>query len=605
MKFFRRAVYLLSILVPLSLLVDTKATFYSGIDWDNNRWLIAYFGEYFRHHFCMPTELNTAVGVGMATPMFYGYLLYPILGFLAAFIGGDLALRLGCLLMVALQFYALLCAGREVFRHRGLTYAVAVTVIWSTYALTNLYNRSAIPEYFATGSLMATIGFAVAAAAESSGVRRPFYVWMAAVSAILAMGMHPPTAVMSGVFLAALAVLFAGVWTCGERRVSRVGIVAGFGGTMLGALILSPWFYLTLRIGPKLTIWANPFTILFYPERSDSLLGRLSPSPYDWLSTQRGTVDVSTPYLEAPIAFGLLILLGWFLAIRIRSSRAVTPMANDLLARAARLVVPMALGWFVFLLTLSLSHALADHFLFLGPYLQFAYRLVSHINATLLVAVFAAGAIARQTGALANRQHQGDVVAGVCITIAAMALAVKLSHGSAVAVDQASAEYGLIGDPAPLVIRGGEYLVDFYATPAAVQELGDVEARSATRVAFAVGQNGSDFGQVETAQVRLDQAGWVLTNAVVFPWSRVWVNGTRWGGGELRRHGPFLALHLPAGSADLRWEWHPDPVWAALHTIGQIAFCVLMLITLFWPLARWTVGRAHGNRSGPPWVLQR
>ena len=598
MKLFRRGIYLLSVLVPLSLLIDINAFFHPAIDWNIQLWLIGYFGEHFRHYFGMPTVLTAAPSVGMAIPLFYGYLLYPVLGFFSVFIGANLALRLGCFLMVALQFYALLCAGRAVFRHRGLAYAAAVTVIWSTYALTNLYNRSAIPEYFATGFLMAAIGFTVATAAEASGGSHRFYGWMAGVSAVLAMGMHPPTAIVSGVFFAALGVIIAGVWAYHHHRVSWFGIALGFGGAAMGLLILSPWFYITQRIGPRLLIWGDPFTMIFYPDRCDSWLGRLSPFPYDWRSVLRGTVDVSTPYLEAPIAFGLLILVGWFLAIWMRSSRPAVPATNDLWTGSARFVVPLALGWFGFLLALSLYQPLAAHFLFLGPCLQFAYRLVSHINAALLVAVFAAGALACQRGALAGHRHQADIVAAVCITMVIMSMAMKLAHGITMAADQGSPEYRLGGDRTPLVVSGEpyrQYVAEFYTTPAAVLELNDAEARSVTRVSFPVGHEGRNFGQVETAQVRLDQPDWVVTNALVFPWSRIWVNGKRWGGSELRRQGHFLAVHLPAGTANLRWEWHPDPVWSALHTIGQIAFILMMLITVVWFVARGLAGRARSN----------
>ncbi len=244
MKLFRGGLCLLAILVPLSLLVQPRAIFYPPFDWNNNLWLIAYFAEYFRHHLGMPTEVNLVSAAGMTMPLFYGYLLYPVLGFVAVFVGADLALRLGCLAVVALQFYALLSAGREVFRHRGLAYAAAVAVVWSTYALTDLYNRAAIAEFFATGFLMAAIGFGVAAAAATTGTKGPFYGWMAGVAAALAIGIHPPTAVVSGVFLAAVGLSLAGAWATGlaqgfsirprgGRRVRR------FGGAGPGALVLS------------------------------------------------------------------------------------------------------------------------------------------------------------------------------------------------------------------------------------------------------------------------------------------------------------------------------------------------------------------------------
>jgi hypothetical protein len=594
MKLFRGGLCLLAILVPLSLLVQPRAIFYPPFDWNNNLWLIAYFAEYFRHHLSMPTEINLVSAAGMTMPLFYGYLLYPVLGFLAVFVGADLALRLGCLAMVALQFYALLSAGREVFRHRGLAYAAAATVVWSTYALTDLYNRSAIAEYFATGFLMAAIGFGVAAAAGAAP--RFFFAWMAGVSSVLAIGIHPPTAVVSGIFLAAVGVVIAGTWAAGGRRLSRRGIFGGAAGAALGMLVLAPWFYLTLRVGPRLTMWSNPFPMFFYPTRSDSWIGRLSPLPYDWLSARWGTLNVSTPYLEAPVAFGLLIQLGWLLAVWLCSPPAARGAAGGLWAGAARLVAPAALAWFGLLFALSVSQEFSAHFLFLGPYLQFAYRLVSHLNAALLVAVFALGSLAGASGALARRRAQADLVAAVCITVAAMALLVKLDHANTVLQPRDVSSYPRGDDRAPLVAAGSMYLVPFYAAPTAVAELGDADARSATTLNFPVGRAGEAFGRVDGAQIHLDRPGWVRTNAVVFPWSRVWVDGVRSGGDNLRRSGAFYAVRLPAGTAHLRWEWHPDPVWTWLNAIGRVAFAAMLAITALWGLTR-ALGRRSGGKS--------
>ena len=585
-RIFRRSLGLLSVLAPLALLADLKASFYDYADWDYHLWMVGYFGAYFRHHLGLPTEANAAVAVGMAAPLFYGYLLYPALGFLSAFLGAALAVRVGCLLLVALQFYALMSAGRAVFQHRGLAYATAVTVIWSTYSLTNLYNRSAIPEFFATGCLMAATGFLVSAAAQPRAERRGFQLWLAGVSALLAIGMHPPTAVVSGVFLAAMAVVLAGAEWAGPRRFSpREGVVAAVG-LAAGALVLSSWVYVTSIVGPRLVIWGAPGPMMFAPDRFDSWMARLAPLPFDAVSARLGVREVSTPFLEAPIAFGLLILLGWLLVIWGRSPRSARTTADSGWVAAAPVLAPLAIAWFVFLVVLSLSIPLAAHFVFLGTYLQFAYRLVSHANAALLVAVLAAGAMAQRSGAFARHRPQAGVVAAIVITMAAMALGMKLEHGSAVIWDREIPAYDLGGDRALLIDTPAPYLVETYTTPGIVGELGAAEAQGAGAATFAVGREGHRFGRVSTTSVQLDRPGWVVTNALVFPWSRIRVNGVRWAGDDLRRRGSFLAVHLPAGKSVLEWEWHPDPIWAALRWAGGIAFALVMLITVAWALAR-------------------
>jgi hypothetical protein len=261
MKFLRGLAYLLAILGPLVLLFDSKAVFYPSFDWNNNRWLIAYYGEYFWRHFTMPSVLNSMPAVGLTSPMFYGYLLYPLLGLPSIAVGADLAVRLGCLAMVAVQFYALLSAGRTAFGHRGLAYAIAVAAVWSTYSLTNLYNRSAIPEYFATGFLAASVGFAVCAGGESDPTRSAFNVWMMGVMAVLAAGSHPPTAVMGGVCFIGFGVLYARSWFQSGPTISGVGLTASAGIATLGALALAPWVYLNLVIGRRLDTWLVSYPI--------------------------------------------------------------------------------------------------------------------------------------------------------------------------------------------------------------------------------------------------------------------------------------------------------------------------------------------------------
>jgi hypothetical protein len=582
---FRGFAGLFIVVVPLLLLINPRAAFYNGTDWDYHLWLIGYFGEYFRHQFIMPAELNATVAVGMALPLFYGYLLYPLLGFFSAGLGAAGALRLGCLLVVAVQFYALFAAGRRVLRHRGLAYATAVVIVWSTYSLTNLYNRSALPEYFATGCLMASIGFLVAAAGGYRDGRARFHFWLAGVSGILAVGVHPPTAVVSGVFLIAVAVILAGAWAAGPRHLARMDVIAGGAIVAAGALIVSPWLYVTLRLGPKLAIWADPYQMILYPDRFDSWVARLSPVPYDPLSARQGIVDVSTPFLEAPIALGLVVLFGWLFFICLRSPRR-SAAANNVWTAAAPVIAGLALGWFGILLALSLSATLNVHFLFLGPYLQYAYRLVSHANAALLIAVFAGGALAHRCGAFTGRRSQADIVAAICIVMAAISVGIKLGHGQAVAQDEGASEYALGGERARLIGNPSPYAVATYTTPGEVSELSADELRGATTAMFVVGREGREFGQVAPVRVWRDRPGWVVTNALVFAWNRIAVQGVRVGGGDLRRSGSFLAVRLPVGETELTWEWHPDPVWSALHCAGGIAFAGVLLITAVWASAR-------------------
>jgi hypothetical protein len=550
------------VVVPLALLADPHSSFY--VDWYNNLWLVAINGQFLRWHHGFPIVLNTDDLVGVPVPMFYGYLLYPVLGAISSVTGAHAALRLGCLGLVGVEFCALSAAGRAIFRHRGLAYALAVTLVWSVYSLTNLYNRSAVPEFFATGFLTAAVGFVAATLGETRPAAQSRHLWLAALCAALALGSHPPTAVFAAPILSGLALaaaLAAVRWEQGRSRAAIFGAAA----VGLAALAVAPWFYINLRWARDLAIWGHSGALVYLPGRCDSIWGRLLPFPYDRLGIAAGT-SISTPYLEAPIAFGLWVLLAWLVWIWLRGPRLP---ASDRPAAIARWMLPCALVWLAFLVTLSLWKPLSAVLPQLGPTIQFAYRLVSHCNVALTVAVLAAGLLAR--GALAVRAGQANVIAAICIAVAAVNVGIKLAHGAAVLGQFGSVEPLLSGRPVVAQV------FQEYGTPRRLRELPAAEAARLATAEFIVGKSGPDYGVPAAAQVRLAAPAWVLTNALPFPFARLFANGRRIAGADLARRDERLAVRLPAGETTLTWAWHPDPVWTVLRRIGLLAFGALIL----------------------------
>jgi hypothetical protein len=566
------------VLAPLMLLFDPTAAFYG--DWDVNLWLVGYQGEFFRDHGHFPAVLSLNSAVGLPVPVFYGYLLYPLLGFLASGVGAALALRLGCVLLLTLEGYALLCAGRSVLRDRRMAWAVAACVLWSVYSLTNLYNRSAVAEYFGGGFFVAAMAFAIAAASEFSRARRRRYVWLAGLCAVLTLGSHPPTALLAAPCLAALALLVAVGCLRRAQPISRAVALTLGAPLALGALILAPWLYASIRWNRKLGIIGHYGGLSFYGERSDSLLGRLSPLPYDGLSVRQGTAGVATPYLEAPLIAGLgvLLLLNLILLYRLRGgTRRALPTAWDGAAAAALVAAVVGCGLFT---VLSLCPPLAAQFRFLGPYVQFAYRLVSFSNGALLVAVLASGAlVARQDGFV--RFARLTAIGGlVALGLAAVGLGIKLDHAALVEWQCRAPEYSVAGPKAGLVTGDFGRFAGNYATPLRYRELKPAEAAAALRLDLPVDGRCASFGAVAAKSLTAPVAAWALTNIVAFPWNDLWLNGRRIPARELARQGNFFAVRLPAGPATLRWAWRPDPYWAALHRGGGIAAFLLALATL-------------------------
>ena len=586
MKLLRQGVYACSILIPLVLLFDLTAFFY--FDWGNNLWLTAYYGEYFLRHGVMPVTVNTLPSIGSPLPLFYGYLFYPAVAAISAAVGSALAIRIALLLLLAFQFYALVAAGRRVFRHEGVTYLAAVSVIWSTYSLTNLYNRSDLTEYFATGLLVSCVSFIVAAAAEPLPGERRFFWWAAFVSALFAAGTHPPTAVLAAPFLLLICALLAGGAVRSGAAVERRDWASACGILGLGALVLSPWVYVTLRMREHLVVikdWKSaPMT--YFADRCDSIFERFCPFPYDAGSNVQGIQKISTPYLEAPVSFCLLGLLAWNVILLARSpgEPSSREAGSTLWERVSGGILAAAVGWFALLAALSLSPALAGLGVFkqLGPMIQFAYRLVGHCNVALLVAVFASGALVARKGGYARHLHATRIVVAVGIAISLEGVAIKLQHSDAITVYPERQDYAFVGDRGWLATYGNFSLDWPYSTPDLVKSLPDSVAQKAPWAIFSVGSEGAAFGRVGAIEVYEPVAGWVMTNAIVFPWTGILVNGHRLGPTDLATYNHFLAIRLPAGKSALQWSWTPEPAWSALHPLSVAASILILSVTIVW-----------------------
>ncbi|MEO6875786.1 MAG: hypothetical protein ABI222_13290 [Opitutaceae bacterium] len=566
--------YAAAVVAPLFLLLDPRAVFLR--DWPIHVWIIDYYAEYFRQHGDLPTVINLVPAVGVAMPVFYGCLLYPVLGVVAALVGSALTLRVALALMLVIQFVALLSAGRKIFGHRGIAYTVAVSVIWATYSLTNLYNRGAIAEYFATGFYVTALAFGAAAVIAPPGSARRFSGWLTGCFLLLAIGAHPPTAVLAAVFLVLLGLASLVGWRREWWQLTGkdYGLLSGL--LILVGLVLAPWLYANLGPGAKLAITLSPGGFHFRPDHCDTFWARFAPFPYDESSVMDGLNTIGVPYLEAPINVVLLGILLWNLELIRRSWRIRTgPATTGGLATGA--IVIVAIGWFLFLAAFSLSPGLAACFQFLAPYIQYVYRLVSHCNAALLVAVLASGVLVVRHDGYRRFHHHTQLVLAVGLTVAVLGLFIKLQHAAATEAP----------DDREIFLTSGQIeIAKAYQVPGLVRELSSAEVRQATNIYFPVNAPGSSFGSVGAVRVRLEHPRWVQTNAMVFPWMKLELDGWVVSTDQLAQVGQLLALHVPAGVHVIRPFWQPDPVWLRLYRISQAAFGLMLVITLAWSAVR-------------------
>lgn len=579
-RIFLAVAYVLPVVAPLLLLLDPQGMFPG--DWKHHLWMIAYYGEYFRQHGDMPTALNLTAAVGIAQPVFYGYVLYPLLGLLSSAVGANAALRLGVALLLVVQYVALISAGNRIFGLRRIAYFVAVSMAVATYSLTNLFNRGAIPEFFGVGFFVTAVAAMARSTVAEEPARRIFFRWLAAVFLVLALGSHPPTAVLASATVGVLGLGAGWGWVRSRTTMARASWVAVAVAGAWGALVLAPWVYAVGKFGSQLSVTSTSRAFFFLPDRSDSFWGRFSPFPYDRLSSEMGIYDVGAPYLEAPVSMALLAFLIWNLRLLSERARPGAEVAGAADGRVGRGLLVAAVGWFFGLAVVSVSPPVADLFRIFAPSIQYVYRLVSYCNVALLAAVFVSGAMVVRRGGYRRNRRRTDLVLTACLTVTGLGAWIKLQHAGVVGLQADAPQFEPGGDRAALVGQGQRELAEAYDTRGSLRELTEAERTSLTRAAFPVGTSGADFGVSGAARIGLESKGWVLTNAVVFPWQEVRLGYQPLAADEVARVGQFIAVRVADDARELQVVWRPDRGWWILHRGSQAGLALGLFCTAVW-----------------------
>ncbi|HYW45309.1 MAG TPA: hypothetical protein VE959_20775 [Bryobacteraceae bacterium] len=564
-------------LFPLFPLLRLHNAFY--VDWLNHLWVIGYFGEYFARHGSFPFTVNTDMMIGLAIPVFYGWLFYPAAGLLSAVFGANLALRLLIFGLLSLQ-----C--RQVRKTVSLavprqTWVWAITLLTATaiYPLTNLYNRAAITELVSTSLLLSAFCCLLRIFLEPE--RSPWINGMqAGLFFALAAGVHPITGMLGGVFLA--------VWTAClvyvhlSRRLSLLAVSV----VILTSLVLSPWLYaLDLYQGHMQISKGSHSQIVFF-EGIDSFGVRFSPFPYDGRALIIGNL-ASSPYLDAQINFPLLLLAAFlmFQAVTLLRQRH----GPD---RPPLLMAGSAFGGFIVLGIASTQPRWLNLIPGVGL-IQFAYRLVTYLDLLLFAsAVFLLFVLRPHLDAI-SRPVQ------MCLAIS-MALAIenttiKYGHAAAVELEMVVAGTEIGADRNRLIQIPETYygapdytMLDLYA--------GNVPEGPPRFPANLPVGTGTEFGRALDGRFHFDGPGYAVTNVVAFPWNRLTVNHRELPPSEIKTEqtccysAPRLAFPVEKGDYDLQYRLEPDPLWRLLRRVSFITILV-------WTAALCVVPAFRRNRA--------
>lgn len=552
---------LAAVFFPCAPLFDRDRGF--GVDWPNHVWMVGYYGEHVRQHGSFPTAFHTDRAAGIAYPVFYGYLFYPLLGLAATHLHPEVVVRAAVVLLFAAQYVSVRTTARRLNAAEGLATAFACLTVWSVYALTNLYNRSALTELFAAGALVCAVCAwfdLLGAPTRGAGWRRGLRFGLLVT---LAVGFHPITGLY---LLPVLAVLLAAM----PARRAPLGRVLGptAAAGLAAVAVLAPWVYAVRRFGKKLGIEGDSNAVVDLRAWFDRWQTRLNPLPYDWRCNADAPPQVSTPYLDAQIGLPLLILAAAVAALAVRQTSG-----RGRVAAVAFLVAPV--GYAAAMLALSLNPAAFDHLPAVCAKVQFLYRLVAFVNlGLLLVPLFALAWLARRQPGAPPVAVPPTLLCFV-LTYAGFCVLLKLQHAVAVpgnvwpvatapghagagrwvktAADRDAltrlpiSMYGTAAYTTPGLLRPAD------GPPAALTPL-KVEA----------------FGQTPPLAVTLDRPGYIWTDALVFPWNRFAVDGQPVPTTDLRAHaGVFTAVPVPAGTHTVEYRFEPDRTWQTFHRVSQ------------------------------------
>jgi hypothetical protein len=601
-----------------------------NLDWSNHLWLVGYHSEFYRQHGRMPLALDTPQFGGAAFPLFYGCLFYQVLGWAGTYLNPEVVVRGAAVLLLAAQW---LMARRALCRlgaSDGLAASMACLLTWAIYPLTNLYSRSALPEFFAVGLLTCALCAWVGLVRASRGRQLARRSLVFGLCYTLAAGSHPITALYSLPLLALLACTLV-VW---RPRLPRRQLLAALAAcALLGLIVLSPWCYVLVKFRSGLSITRDP-VIHSFPESLDWWATRLAPLPFDRRALWEAPARVSTPYLDAQINVPLLLLVGALALGVLRACRgwrrlwAVCLLAAPLGYSGACLGLSVRPHWF-------------EHLPQVAKMLQYSYRLVTYVNFGLLLAVFVLLRLARdnRSDPTAGGVRAHPILLCFLLTLSGCGVALKLLHAHVARVPDASvaerwARHGLpytYWSGGGAVFKGQDYgprlaeaprtFLCFrdYMIPTTFPPLSEPEGRALRPAPLPV-QGGNPFGLYGALQLHFNQAGFAGTQVLPFPWCSFRIDGLpvpaetlrTWPGEGLGGwEGPRVAVPVPAGSHRLEYHFEPTRSWRVLSTAGRVALLgwVGAIVALHIPLrlrgARREAAPSAAAAAHGPWAMGR
>ena len=576
-----------AILYPLILVLNRGTHF--NIDWYHNLWLIGYFGEYFFEHHTFPVSINTFRFTNINMPLFYGYLFYPSLGLMSSILGPNITLRLAIVSASSMQFFAIFVLMKKLTKNVWLGIAIACLSIWTIYPLTNLYNRSAILEFFAGVFLFTSLCIWFVSIICTDTHEKVALRVLFALSFSFVIGTHPITGFYGSIYVGVL-ILFSIVFSP-KKQGFWVEFLSSVVVSVLVVLILSPWLYATLKFSDYLSISHYFDQKLLFFKGIDEIWVRLSPFPLDLRSIRSG-IDMPAPYLDAQTNTPLLIYLIFQGILLIRFSQksnfliAIIKSEMHILA-----LVLFSLFSFIYFLIVSLSPWAATSAQWLLWRAQFAYRFVTYQNVSIFIGTVAFFMLIRKIDVQIVFQPIMRYLLIGCLVLSAQSVLIKLTHA-----------YSILGHFLNKQTEGDVFLKGYgikredkyylINLPETFTSIGDystsslgMDQNSAPSLPVIteniIVQSQNNFGKLGEVEIYASEPVMVGVNVVPFPWSYILVNGQLVERKDTFLIGDRIYFQLKPGNHKITAELKPDFPWKVLRIISLLAILICSFFLIF------------------------
>jgi hypothetical protein len=558
-------------IAAIAVLVATIPLFLKSFpqDWPNHVWMINYQARFFTHHLCFTPVLNSYEVIGIPFPIFYGYLFFPIMGLCSTVLDGNVTMRIAAIILLLYEFCLIYSCIKTFTKDALLALAVSTSVVWAIYPLTNLYHRAALPEFFATGLLTCACVAWIRALASTS--RKDLAVWcnLCVLLVCATAGTHPITTLYGLPFFAAFAVIS---FISTRPNISRFLRIAAFCIVPLTLLVacVVPWVMATRPYNRQFKITESFGGVAIFYRTIDNLFLRLTPVPvpYSFLEHDALIEHMDCRNLDAQASLALIVaMVSMFLSLRRRSQPSAC-----LIACLAVAIVSAAAFMFLSMSPVlnKLGHAARG--------IQFAYRLVTYINLSVLSAILISALYVCLYPKKEDAEHQPllqkRVNVAVIVLAAAALVAKEYSTVDMPSICESGTNQRLLASSSSdqdVLHMPKKFFAYDYSMPSMLKSLPDNLAAETSKFNFELAQ-GKHFGEV--LPVNADKsAPWLDTNIEVFVWNTILCNGNPISQADCRNNNCFTAIQNRQ-CHELEYRFSAPDFWKAWQRLTVAIFLV-------------------------------